>query len=88
VLASKFQFNRAAITNILTDLDRVLIKVRPGIEINAVRDPKDNMILECAVEVQGELIIAFDKDLLTLKKYEGIRLAHPSMVKYWFPKTS
>lgn len=88
VLASKFQFNRAAIANFLTDLDRVLIKVRPGIEINAVRDPKDNMILECAVEAQGELIITFDKDLLALKKYEGIRVAHPSMVKYWFPKTS
>lgn len=87
-LASKFQFDRASLANFLTDLDRVLVKVRPRLKISAVRDPKDNMILECAVETQAELIITFDKDLLTLKAYEGIRIAHPSMVKYWFPKTS
>jgi hypothetical protein len=24
--------------------------------------------------------------LLSLKSYESIQIAHPSMVKYWFPK--
>jgi uncharacterized protein len=85
-LAAKFHFERASVAGFLTDLDRVIIKVRPSIEVNAVRDPKDNMILECAIEAKAELIITFDKDLLTLKNYKGVRIAHPSMVKYWFPR--
>lgn len=85
-LAEKFQFERATIAGFLTDLDRVVLKVRPTVEIKAVRDPKDNMILECAVEAGATLVITFDKDLLSLKKYHEIQIAHPGMVKYWFPK--
>lgn len=83
-LATKFLFDRSQIAKYLTDLDRVVAKVRPSREINVVRDPKDNMILECALEAQAELIITFDKDLLTLKRFEATQIAHPSMVKYWF----
>jgi predicted nucleic acid-binding protein len=42
------------------------------------------MILECAVEANAHLIITFDKDLLSLKTYENIQIAHPRMVQYWF----
>jgi putative PIN family toxin of toxin-antitoxin system len=85
-LSTKFHFDRATIAKLLTDLDQVVSKVRPSAEIRAVRDPKDNMILECAVEAKADLIITFDKDLLSLKTYLGVQLAHPGMVKYWFPK--
>lgn len=83
-LSSKFGFTRAETSKFLTDLDQVLQKVRPSIEIDAVRDTKDNMILECAVEANAHLIITFDKDLLSLKTYENIQIAHPRMVQYWF----
>ncbi len=85
-LAGKFHFERAAAAGFLTDLDQVVHKVRPGVEIKAVRDPKDNMILECAMEANAQLVITFDKDLLSLKRYGDTQIAHPSMVKYWFPK--
>ncbi len=85
-LTRKFHFDRAAVAGFLNDIDRVVSKVRPTIEIEAVRDPKDNMVLECAVEAGAALIITFDKDLLALKRYQGIQLAHPGMTKYWFPK--
>jgi putative PIN family toxin of toxin-antitoxin system len=87
-LAEKFHFERAITAGFLTDLDQVVHKVRPTVEIKVVRDPKDNMILECAVEARAALIITFDKDLLSLKQYEDIQIAHPSMVKYWFPKNA
>ena len=83
-LAEKFNFDRASIATLLTNLDRVVNKVRPSVSVEAVRDPKNNMIIECAVEASAELIITFDKDLLSLKIYNNIRIAHPSMVKYWF----
>lgn len=85
-LMHKFQFDRATAVQFLSDLDRVLVKVRPSVEVNAVRDPKDNMVLECAVEAEANLVITFDKDLLALKQYETIQIAHPRMVQYWFPK--
>jgi putative PIN family toxin of toxin-antitoxin system len=86
-LTQKFRFDRSAVVGFLTDLDRILHKVRPSVKIEAVRDPKDNMILECAIEARAELIITFDKDLLSLKRYNGVQIGHPSMVKYWFPKS-
>ena len=85
-LSGKFSFTRTEIARFRKSLDRVLIKVRPSIELNAVRDPKDNMILECAVEANAQLVITFDKDLLSIKAYENIQIAHPRMVQYWFPK--
>jgi putative PIN family toxin of toxin-antitoxin system len=85
-LSGKFNFTRTEITEFLTDLDRVLVKVRPSIELEVVRDPKDNMILECAIEANAQLVITFDKDLLSLKTYENVQIAHPRMVQYWFPK--
>jgi putative PIN family toxin of toxin-antitoxin system len=86
-LTRRFNFNRAEVSQFLKDLDKVLTKVRPSLEVNVVRDPKDNMILECALEAKAELVITFDKDLLSIKDYLGIKIDHPRMVKYWFPKT-
>lgn len=86
-LADRFGFSRRDIAKYLTDLDQVVSKVRPSIELFVARDPNDNIILECAVEAQAALIITFDKDLLSLKHYEDIQIAHPSMVKYWFQDT-
>jgi putative PIN family toxin of toxin-antitoxin system len=37
-----------------------------------VRDPKDIMILACAVGGEADCIVTGDKDLLVLKTYEGI----------------
>jgi predicted nucleic acid-binding protein len=37
-----------------------------------VRDPKDVMILACAVGGKADFIVSGAKDLLTLVSYEGI----------------
>lgn len=41
------------------------------------RDPDDDAIIECAVNAKAELIISGDKDLLTLKQYDHIRIITP-----------
>ena len=84
-LSDKFSFSRAETSKFLTDLDRILMKVRPSIQLDVVRDPKDNMILECALEANAHLIITFDKDLLSLKTYENVQIAHPRMTQCWLP---
>jgi uncharacterized protein len=44
-------------------------------EITGVcRDPNDDCIVECAVKAGAQLIISGDKDLLSLRVYQGIRI--------------
>jgi predicted nucleic acid-binding protein len=45
---------------------------------DAVRDPKDRMILACAVGGKADIIVSGDKDLVVLKAYQGISIVTPS----------
>ena len=49
--------------------------------INIVRDPEDNKILESAVEAGAEYLVTRDNDLLSLEKYEGVQIVNPS--QFW-----
>jgi putative PIN family toxin of toxin-antitoxin system len=71
----------------LAALCRTMAKVvEPTRRIKIVsRDPDDNKILECALEARVGIIITADRDLLQLKEYEGIKMVHPTMLKYIFP---
>jgi len=40
----------------------------------ACRDPKDDMVLECAVAAGADVIVSGDKDLLSLGNYRRIRI--------------
>ena len=41
------------------------------------RDPKDDMIIACAVAAGANYIVSRDLDLLDLKTYEGIQIVRP-----------
>ncbi|MFZ5879881.1 MAG: putative toxin-antitoxin system toxin component, PIN family [Chloroflexota bacterium] len=45
--------------------------------IHACRDPKDNLILELAVDGAADVIVTGDSDLLTLNPFEGIAILTP-----------
>lgn len=45
---------------------------------DAVRDPKDRMILACAMGGKADIIVSGDKDLLVLKAYRGVPIVTPS----------
>lgn len=42
--------------------------------IEVCRDPDDNKFLECAIDCDCLYIVSGDKDLLTIGKYEGVRI--------------
>ncbi|MGH9839977.1 MAG: putative toxin-antitoxin system toxin component, PIN family [Blastocatellia bacterium] len=48
----------------------------PTTSLQVVRDPKDNPIVECAVDGKADMIVSLDKDLLTLKIYNNIPILH------------
>jgi len=83
--SSRFGFERAQVVKLLQQTRQVLTIVYPSQKITVVRDPDDDKILECALEAKADVIITFDKDLLSLKEYEGIKIIHPSDLKYLFP---
>lgn len=46
--------------------------------VSACRDPKDNMILELAVNGKADVIVTGDQDLLTLGSFRGIPIWTPA----------
>lgn len=55
--------------------------VRNRRQINIVRDPEDNKILESAVESGADYLITRDDDLLSIGQYEQIKIATPN--EFW-----
>lgn len=53
--------------------------IQPTQKINIARDPKDNVILECAVasHPKPSFIVTGDKDILALKRYQHIPIITP-----------
>ena len=53
---------------------RGMVEFVSAVEIPAgiVRDPKDAMVLACAIGGKADFIVSGDKDLLTLTAYENI----------------
>jgi predicted nucleic acid-binding protein len=41
------------------------------------RDPKDDMVLECAVNADAQLVVTGDNDLLAVEFFRNIRIVTP-----------
>lgn len=68
-------------TDIETVLSLLLLRgeaVAPVSRIEVCRDPKDNMVIEAAVEGRCDVIVSGDKDLLALNPFEGIPIVGPA----------
>ena len=50
-------------------------------QINIVRDPEDNKILESAVESNSDYLITSDNDLLSLNKFQNVNIVNPA--QFW-----
>jgi uncharacterized protein len=75
VLQDKFGRNPQMIQERLSLFLSEAVRVEVTGEIVGVcRDPNDDCIVECAVKARAQLIIAGDKDLLSLREYQGIRI--------------
>ncbi len=65
----------------INDLLSQITQVVNRRQINIVRDPEDNKILESAVESGAEYLVTRDNDLLSLEKYEDVEIVNPS--QFW-----
>ncbi len=63
----------------LRRLSLVPLNHEPTSQIDVVkRDPDDNRVLECAVDVDANYIVTGDEDLLELQEYQGIQIVSPA----------
>ena len=83
-LENKFGFDRPTVVAAMSDIRKVAKIVYPTKVVDVIRDPDDNKILECALEAEADVVLSFDKDLLDIKEYKGIKIVHPASLKYWF----
>ena len=71
----KFSFiNEEERNQLLIFLLQISILVEPKQKFNVCEDPKDNMILECAVEGNADYIVSGDYHLLKLKEFKGVKI--------------
>ena len=86
-LRTKFKWSKEKIDFYLDNIKTMSEIVQPSIKLTIVkRDPKDNIILECALAGEADLIISMDKDLIKLKGFREIGIVHPSSLPWIFPQ--
>jgi len=71
------EYNKTDIEIILTFIKAEAIFVQPSKKIFLCRDPKDNIVLECASAGKADAIITGDKDLLSMKSFSNIPILTP-----------
>jgi len=71
------EFNEIEIEKILTFIKAEAIFVQPSEKISLCRDPKDNIVLECALAGKADAIVTGDKDLLSMKFFSNIPILTP-----------
>lgn len=78
VLKRDFEYNDEEVAE---RINNILSFVRLVITKNKIKivkeDPDDNKILECAIESDSEYILTYDKHLLNIKEYKGIKIIRP-----------
>jgi len=84
-LEERLKFTRPLAVEYIEAIKSIATVVNPRVALDEVpTDPDDNRILECAIEANADLIIAADRDLISLKSFQGVQIFHPSSLKYIF----
>ena len=52
----------------------MLNRIEPKTKVDICRDPDDNKFISCAIDAKALYIVSGDKDLLTIKDYQGVEI--------------
>ena len=78
ILARDFDYEEQEIGEILERVFQFVNIIVPSVKVDVVKDDSDdNKIIECAIKSNAEYILSYDKHLLKLKEYKGIRIVRP-----------
>ncbi len=75
ILVRKFSWKDEEVLYILREYtsDGLHVEVTGAVD-GVCRDPKDDMVFECAVKAKAEIILSGDNDLLSVKTYRSIEV--------------
>ena len=78
VLERDFEYSKNEAKNIIGKILLFAKLVEPKQKIDIVKDdPDDNKVIECAIESSSDYIVTYDRHLLKLKEYKGIKIITP-----------
>lgn len=81
VLPRKFGWGGGRITQSVARYFSPMIHVEITGQLRGIcRDPKDDMVLECATLASADLIVTGDRDLLILNSYQNIQIITPGNI--------
>ena len=81
VLERDFEYSKNEANNIIKKILLFAKLIEPKQKINVIKDdPDDNKVIECAVESFSDYIITYDRHLLKLKEYKGIKIVKPEEI--------
>ena len=89
VLERDFEYSKNEGRNVIEVIEKILLFVNliePKQKIDIIKDdPDDNKIIECAFESSSDYIVTYDKHLLKLKEYKGIKILKPEEIlkEFW-----
>lgn len=78
ILTEKFSWEERRATSALQAILARGMRVKIRGAVRECRDPHDDLFLECAALAKADLLVAGDKDLLTLGEYKGARIVTPA----------
>ncbi len=85
VLKRDFKYNPDEAKNIIEKILLFAKLIKPTQKVEIIKeDPDDNKVIECALESSSEYILTYDKHLLNLREYEGIRIIRPEEARVIF----
>ena len=83
----RYKYSDTDAETFISKFQEISIIVEPLPELQVVeRDPKDDMIIGCALLAKADYIISRDIHLLDLKEYQGIQIIPPEDFIYYFRK--
>ena len=78
ILKRDFDYKEQEVGEIPEKVIQFLTLTTPSRKVDVVKeDVDDNKIIECALESNSEYIISYDKHLLKLKEFQGIKITQP-----------
>ncbi len=81
VLERDFEYSKSETKNIIEKILLFAKLTEPKQKADIIKDdPDDNKIIECAIESSSDYIVTYDKHLLKLKEYKGIRILKPEEI--------
>lgn len=81
VLERDFEYSKNEAKNIIEKILLFTKLIEPKQKVDVIKDdPDDNKVIECAVESSSDYIITYDRHLLKLKEYKGIKIVKPEEI--------